>query len=237
MDAAPAPVSPQRLPIPNHGAAWAVSARLSTPRDRASALPMRSSRLTPISRLGAAWLLALAIGPARPATPADPDPHRLAERNPPVLRAPPPLDDGTRRLAIERLLALLGRHHVAADRVAPPVLATWRERLLADALALPDEAFWQRLDQQLGALADSHTRLLSPAQALQRGREPHPGLRGRPQAEGSLHIDMVLPGSAAARAGVQPGWRLLRVDGEPWPVVWERARRVGRAESSARAEQ
>ena len=159
------------------------------------------------------------------------DPHQLAERNPLPLTAPVELDGATRVAAVDTVLALIGRHHIEA--VDPPRLAAWREALLPASLDLPEMAFWQRLDAQLGELADSHTRLQSPAEVLTRTDEPHPGLRTRREADGSLRVTDVEPGSPAQVLGIGPGWRVLALNGRPVQDVW--AARPQRAESSPRA--
>jgi carboxyl-terminal processing protease len=180
--------------------------------------------------------LFVAQATAEAPSPTDPDPHRLAARNQPLQTGQAPLDTTTRRAAIRQLLDLLSRHHVDAQRVAPSTLEGWRATLESETQGLTDEDFWLRLDRQLGTLGDSHTRLVSPAQAAMRGREPQPGLRGRTQADGQWRVEMVMPGSPAALAGIQAGWTLTRIDGEAFPAALQRARQAGRAESSPQAE-
>lgn len=179
------------------------------------------------------WLclvLGLCVSGCATRTPAS-DPHRLAERNLLPLTAPVVLDGATRVAAVDTVLALIDRHYI--NPIDPPRLAAWRAALLPASLDLPETVFWQRLDAQLGELADSHTRLQSPAEVLTRTNEPHPGLRTRREADGSLRVTDVEPGSPAQGLGIGPGWRVLALNGRPVQDVW--AARPQRAESSPRA--
>lgn len=152
----------------------------------------------------------------------------------------------TRKLRIQvinTMLDLVATHYVDAGRMDAVTVATWRATLMAEALDLEDEAFWRRLDQQLGLLADSHTRLMSPSQVRMRSTSWSPGLGGEPEFSGhagdsnalGLRITRVQAGSAASQQGVQAGWRLRRVGGENFGTAWARAVAAGRAESTARA--
>ncbi len=177
------------------------------------------------------WLvLGLCVSGCTTRTPAS-DPHRLAERNPQPMTSPYALDLATRVAAVDTVLALIDRHHV--DAIDSPRLAAWRAALLPAGLDLPETAFWQLLDAQLSELADSHTRLQSPAEVLTRTNEPHPGLRTRREADGSLRVTDVEPGSPAQGLGIGPGWRVLALNGRPVQDIW--ATRPQRAESSPRA--
>lgn len=172
------------------------------------------------------------------------DPHQLGARDL-TPEAPATLTPQLRVQIIDTLLDLLATHYVDARRVDSITLATWRATLMAEALNLDSDAFWRRLDDQLGLLADSHTRLLPPSQVHARLTSSMPGLGGEPELSGSaeqgtafgLRITRVQAGSAAAQHGVQPGWRLLKVGNEDFGTAWARSLAAGRSESTARATQ
>lgn len=157
-----------------------------------------------------AGAMALAVGGCTGLSAAF-DPHQLTRRNPQPVTVPVVLDEATRIAAIDAVLGLVQRHHV--DGLEPQRLATWRSHLLRSTLTLPASAFWARLDGQLGAFEDSHTRLQSPEQVRLRGREPHPGLRLQRLGDGSLRIIDVEPGSPAERQGLAAGWTIVAVNG------------------------
>ena len=95
----------------------------------------------------------------------------------------------------------------------------------AEAIAQPDEAgFYRALNAVLGQLDDRHTAATPPALNL-RAQErrlqatPRFGLAfaAAPGGEGeAVYVTRVVSGSAAADAGVQPGWRLVSVDEAPY---------------------
>lgn len=87
----------------------------------------------------------------------------------------------------------------------------------AQAAAAPDDAaLYAALNAMLDALDDSHTHALPPGLALaRRTRErARTGLYAL-RIEGRWVVTEVLPGSPAARAGVQPGWLIVARNGEP----------------------
>lgn len=84
---------------------------------------------------------------------------------------------------------------------------------------------YQVLRRMLGTLGDAHTRIYSPEESFDRY---HPtgltvGLTVRP-VEGHATITWVEPESEAARAGIRPGFRVLRVDGVAVEQALERIR-------------
>ena len=170
------------------------------------------------------------------------DPHHLYARDrPPEL--PVALTAQVRVQVIDTMLDLLATHYVDARRMDALTLAEWRATLLAETVALEDEDFWHRLDKQLGLLADSHTRLMSPAQVRIRATLWSPGLGGELEisdkeggsTELGLRITRVQAGSAASNRGVQVGWRLRRLNGEDFGTAWARALNAKRTESTERA--
>jgi len=144
---------------------------------------------------------------------------------------------------IDTMLDLLATHFVDARRMDALTLAEWRATLLAETVELDGEDFWHRLDKQLGLLADSHTRLMSPTQVRIQATPWSPGLGGELEISDSeggstelgLRITRVQAGSAASNQGVQLGWRLQRLNGEDFGTAWARALNAKRKESTERA--
>ena len=170
------------------------------------------------------------------------DPHQLGYRDrPPDL--PVALTPQVRVHVIDTMLDMLATHYVDAHRMDAPTVAQWRATLLAQTVELKDEDFWHRLDTQLGLLADSHTRLLSPTQVRLQATHWSPGLGGELEisdkegggAELGLRITRVQAGSTASHRGIQLGWRLRRLNGEDFGTVWARALSATRTESTERA--
>ncbi len=89
-----------------------------------------------------------------------------------------------------------------------------------DAIARPTEtAFYEALNGTLNLLGDRHTRATRPALNLERRRgrlEPTPNMGfGMRFVEDQLIVTSIRPDGPAARAGVQFGWRVDRLNGEP----------------------
>jgi carboxyl-terminal processing protease len=102
----------------------------------------------------------------------------------------------------------------------------------AEAIAQPDEArFYEALNETLELLGDGHTQAVRPADNLLNKRRrlqtaPTFGFsenvaRLGDAGEVQIFISTVREGGAAHAAGVQPGWRILSVDGHPWDDAWE----------------
>ena len=97
----------------------------------------------------------------------------------------------------------------------------------ANAVAQSDEAgFYEALNGTLNLLEDGHTRAVRPTDNLLNKRwrlqtAPTFGfadnvVRSKATGETQTFIARVRAGGAAHDAGVQPGWRILSVDGRPW---------------------
>jgi C-terminal processing protease CtpA/Prc len=82
------------------------------------------------------------------------------------------------------------------------------------------------LRRMLGTLGDAHTRVYAPEESFDRYQPSgiSVGLLVRP-IEGRPTVTWVDPDSAAAEAGLRPGYRILAVDGEPARQLLERIRR------------
>jgi carboxyl-terminal processing protease len=82
------------------------------------------------------------------------------------------------------------------------------------------------LRRMLGTLGDAHTRVYAPEESFDRYRPAGTtiGVVVRP-VEGAPIVTWVEPASEAAAAGIQPGFRLLTIDGQPVAQVLDRIRR------------
>ncbi len=90
-------------------------------------------------------------------------------------------------------------------------------------VAQPDEpSFYRALNEALGLLGDAHTRATSPTmnQRRQQARLAETVQFGMRlwKAEGLWIVTFVRAGGAASDAGIQPGWYIDTVDGEPFDI-------------------
>lgn len=97
----------------------------------------------------------------------------------------------------------------------------YRPRALA---AADDEAFWRELDLMASVLGDSHTRVESPRQyrEIREFAGVSLGVRLFERA-GEVRVGGVSVGSEAWMAGLRPGARMLRIEGEEAFDWWRRA--------------
>ncbi len=93
--------------------------------------------------------------------------------------------------------------------------AVARHRVTAVA-ASDDEALYASINALLGELGESHNGALSPREAFQQRHDTRvaTGFVMR-RVDGFWVVTTVYPGSAAAQAGVQPGWLVRTRDGRP----------------------
>lgn len=102
-------------------------------------------------------------------------------------------------------------------------------------IAQPDEdGFYAALNETLGLLNDSHTVATPPTVWLEMSRRalgssPGFGMSVAAATESATgerryFVTRMRKGGAADEAGVQPGWRVLTIDGEPWDAPWEEGR-------------
>ena len=79
-----------------------------------------------------------------------------------------------------------------------------------------DQEFYSLMSEMTSELHDAHTRFSSPEQwkSVKRQQGITPGL-AVDQVQGQTVVTSVVPGSSAARAGIQPGMVVLALDGEP----------------------
>ncbi|QTC91620.1 S41 family peptidase [Brevundimonas goettingensis] len=94
----------------------------------------------------------------------------------------------------------------------------------AEVVASADETdFYRALNGVLAELGDKHTNAIRPyANRLTRQRRLGEGLEfgfSLAGAGGGYVVDRVRPDGPAAKAGLQPGWRVDTVDGEPFVIT------------------
>jgi carboxyl-terminal processing protease len=105
--------------------------------------------------------------------------------------------------------------------------AHWLEQAAAkraEVVASPDEVgFYRGLNGVLAELGDKHTNAIRPfANRLTRQRRLGEGLDfgfSLAGASAGFVVDRVRPDGPAAKAGLQPGWRVDTVDGEPFVIT------------------
>ncbi len=105
--------------------------------------------------------------------------------------------------------------------------AHWLEQATekrAEVVASPDEVgFYRGLNGVLAELGDKHTNAIRPyANRLTRQRRLGEGLEfgfSLARAGEGFVVDRVRPDGPAAEAGLQPGWRVDTVDGEPFVLT------------------
>jgi carboxyl-terminal processing protease len=160
------------------------------------------------------------------------DPHNLLSRQPlpPVTASvpvePPPagLDAGTRLAAIEFVWTTIRDRHVDAKLNGVDWVAARAQHEPKILSAGSDREFWERLDQMVGELRDSHTRVHSPAQLedQQRYRSVSLGM-GMREVNGRYFLTSVAGDSDAWWLGARSGMELIRWDGEPFADAYARA--------------
>jgi carboxyl-terminal processing protease len=90
-----------------------------------------------------------------------------------------------------------------------------RERYAPQVAAVKtDEELYKLLNRMLGELKISHMGVVTPDALKQSGAPPVTTGLGISNVEGRLVVARVLPGSSAERAGVRPGFVVLKVGGE-----------------------
>lgn len=89
-----------------------------------------------------------------------------------------------------------------------------------------EQSFYRALNETLDLLDDDHTHAISPS--VHRDQQAR-RVRGGPtfglvlfngtteDGESRRYVLQVMPDSPGAEAGVQPGWRILSINGGPWP--------------------
>jgi carboxyl-terminal processing protease len=146
-------------------------------------------------------------------------------------------DAGARRLAVfDRVWSQVGAHYYDPGMNGVDWDAARARHRPAAAAASDDRSLHAVVRAMLGELRDAHTRLLSPEQARDRGRERSTGA-GLVlfEVEGRPIVFAVRPGSPAAAAGLTPGMAVLTVNGVPVAEALARAKAEVGPSSSDRA--
>lgn len=128
-------------------------------------------------------------------------------------------------------------HEIDARHVdpAPPGWAEALRTHRAELLRAPNddsEAFWQALDRLAGERHDAHTRVEGPREIARRTQDRGPSLGlSLVRLEGQWVAERVSGDSAAWRAGLRDGDRLIAWDGRDPDTLW--AERLARTRASS----
>lgn len=103
-----------------------------------------------------------------------------------------------------------------------------RDHYRARILAAPDRrTLYTLLGEMLAQLGDSHVYAIDPVQvAIGRARDKGDAMGGfgvtlLPDDDGIWRVKATRPGGPAARAGVEIGWELRSVDGQPFDIDFQ----------------
>jgi carboxyl-terminal processing protease len=97
-------------------------------------------------------------------------------------------------------------------------LVKWRAQIVE---APTEDEYWRRLDQMVGELGDSHTRVESPAQVEARRKQRVMSLGlGLRDIDGQLVVLSVNPDANAFFAGIRAGMVITRIDDQPAIALW-----------------
>jgi carboxyl-terminal processing protease len=137
-------------------------------------------------------------------------------------------DASPERLALnaevyDRVVEAVSKQHYQREELGPHWLEQAAEER-AEVIASPDEVgFYRGLNAVLAELGDKHTNAIRPfSNRLIRQRRLGEGLDfgfSLAGASGGYVVDRVRPDGPAAKAGIQPGWRVDTVDGEPFATT------------------
>jgi len=137
-------------------------------------------------------------------------------------------DASPERLALnakvyDLVVEAVSEQHYQREERGPHWLAQAAEKR-DEVVASPDEVgFYRGLNGVLAELGDKHTNATRPfANRLTRQRRLGEGLDfgfSLAGAGGGFVVDRVRPDGPAAKAGLQPGWRVDTVDGEPFVLT------------------
>lgn len=139
----------------------------------------------------------------------------------PALTAVPTYTAELEGRIFDRAWELVARHYWDHSRTGES-WADARERFRPLAVAAPDRpAFYTVLGEMLASLGDSHVYAIDPVQ-IEIGKaraagdaEQGFGFNMLPDDDGRWLVTRVVPGSAAAVAGVALGWEVRAVNGHP----------------------
>ena len=173
----------------------------------------------------ARWLnavLAVALG-ATLAACASFDPHNIISRHVPsgAATSGAPTTPAVRQAAIDAVWQTINERYYRADLNGVDWQAArskWQPQALN---AATDDAFWERLDQMAGELADSHTRVESPTLVARRKQQQSfsLGLNLR-NIDDKLTVLSVNPEADAFWAGVRAGMQVTRIADRDAQTQW-----------------
>jgi carboxyl-terminal processing protease len=127
----------------------------------------------------------------------------------------------------DRAWELVARHYWDRSRTGE-AWAEARERFRPLALKARDRpTFYTVLGEMLASLGDSHVYAIDPLQiAIGKARDAGQAAEGfgftmMPDDDGRWLVTRVIAGSAAAKAGVQIGWEVKAVNGQPVDIDYQ----------------
>ena len=208
-------------------------------------LPARPSRATTDASMrrrwvGGGWLSRSVVlfACATLAACASFDPHNIISRHLPsgAVEFGVPATPAVRQAAIDAVWNTVNERYYRADlngvdwRAAR---AKWQPLALA---AATDDAFWERLDQMAGELADSHTRVESPTFVARRKQQQSfsLGLNLR-ILDDKLTVLAVNPDADVFWAGARSGMRVTRIADRDAQTQWREWSLAARKTSSPQA--
>lgn len=151
------------------------------------------------------------------------DPHNIISRHVPsgAATSGAPTTPAVRQAAIDAVWHTINERYYRADLNGVDWQAArsqWQPQALN---AANDDAFWERLDQMAGELADSHTRVESPTLAARRKQQQSfsLGLNLR-SIDDKLIVLSVNPEGDAFWAGVRAGMQLTRIADRDAQTQW-----------------
>lgn len=143
--------------------------------------------------------------------------------------APPRYTPALNARVLDKASSLVEAHYWNRDALG----ARWaevRDRYRDRIVAAPDRrAFYTLLGEMLDQLGDSHVFAIDPVQvALGRARDRGQALGGfglamLPDRAGAWRVQSLRADGPAATAGVQIGWELRAVDGQPFDIDFQPA--------------
>ena len=166
------------------------------------------------------------------------DPHNIISRHVPSSVVDPgvPATAAIRQAAIDAVWDTVNERYYRADLNGVDWRAArskWQPQALA---AATDDQFWERLDQMAGELADSHTRVESPAMVARRKQQQSfsLGLNLR-TIDNKLTVLSVHPEADAFWAGIRSGMQVVQIADRDAQTQWREWSQSARKTSSPQA--
>jgi carboxyl-terminal processing protease len=167
------------------------------------------------------------------------DPNHILTRN--VGNTAPPagvaLDSDTRQRAYDFVWTRVNDAYVDPNLNGVDWKRIGQEHQTAIVNAPTDDAFWKRLDLMVAELGDAHTRVLSAKQyANHKDKLSYSVGLGVTDVQGELIVTSVAKDSAAEKAGIVKGNKLLRIEGIEASDWWRLQLSKARKNSTERAQ-